>query len=63
MISLLVALISLAVGHFTFLVVLPVFGLIYGIVSISQGNRRVLGIIGTVLCALALILEVGLLAG
>lgn len=62
-ISLLVALVSLAMGHFTFLVFLPVLGLIYGIVSIRQGNRRVLGIIGTVLCGLALLVEAVLLLG
>lgn len=62
-ISLLVALISLAVGHFTFMVFLPILGLVYGIISIRQGNRRAFGIAGTVLCALALLLEAVLLLG
>lgn len=63
-ISIAVALGSLFIegnGHFTFLIFLPVLGLIYGIVSIAQGRRRVLGIIGTVLCAVALLLELFLL--
>ncbi len=64
-ISILVPLVSLLVmgnGHFTFLVLLPVLGLIYGIMSVVQGRRRAFGIIGIVLCAVALVLELLLLA-
>lgn len=59
-ISILVVVVSLFIeggGHFSFLVVLPIAGLIYGIVSIASGNRRGWGILGTILCAVALILE------
>lgn len=63
-ISIAVALGSLFIegnGHFTFLIVLPIAGLIYGIISITQNRRRALGIIGTILCAVALLLELALL--
>lgn len=59
-ISLLVPLVSLLAlrnGQFTFLIILPVAGLVYGIMSVVQRNRRGFGIAGIVLCALALLLE------
>lgn len=63
-ISILVPIVSLFImgnGHFTFLVILPVLGLVYGIISVVQGNRRGFGIAGIVLCAVALLLEALLL--
>lgn len=65
-ISLLVPLVTLLVsggGRFTYLIFLPVLGLIYGIVSVVQGNRRGFGIAGIVLCGLGILLELVSLVG
>ena len=65
-ISILVPLVSLLVlrnGTFTFLIILPVAGLVYGIMSVVQRNRRGFGIAGIVLCSVALLLELLLAVG
>ncbi|MGH7922458.1 MAG: hypothetical protein ACREQM_21335, partial [Candidatus Dormibacteraceae bacterium] len=52
-------LVTLGVNHdgsFSFFIVLPIGGLVYGTMTVVAGRQRALGIIGVVLCALALLL-------
>lgn len=62
-ISLLVTIVTAAFGngHFSFVILLPILGGVYGVMNIVTGRGRVLGIIGVVLCALALLLDAALL--